>query len=63
MKQQVDISYEQMRFLVIHVLSLPTSDPPQLSDLRRRVAAAIVKQHGVTPHPEGQFGIIQQLRA
>lgn len=61
MKQRLDISYEQMRSLVIHVLAQPTPSPLQLNDLWGSVAAAVVERHGVTPDKEGRSGIIQLM--
>jgi hypothetical protein len=61
MKSQVDLSYEQMRSLVIQFLAQPNRDPRQLNDLYGGVARLAVDQHGIVPHPEGQTGIIQLM--
>ena len=59
--KQLELSYEQMRSLVIQFLTQPTRDPLQLNDLYGGVARLAIDQHAVTPHPEGETGIIQLM--
>jgi hypothetical protein len=61
MSQQLALSYEQLRSLVIQHLAQPTRDPRQLNDLYGGVAKLAVDQHGIIPHREGQTGIIQLM--
>jgi len=61
MKGQVDLSYEQMRSLVMQFLAQPSRDPRQLNDLYGGVARLAVEQHGIVPHREGRTGIIELM--
>ncbi|HEY7330955.1 MAG TPA: hypothetical protein VH592_25180 [Gemmataceae bacterium] len=61
MRQQLALSYEQMRSLVIQYLAQPSTDPRQLNDLHGGVAKLAVEQHGITPHREGDTGIIELM--
>ena len=61
MSQQLPLSYEQMRSLVIQYLAQPTRDSRQLNDLHSGVARLAAEQHGIAPHREGETGIIQLM--
>ncbi|MGL4550976.1 MAG: hypothetical protein ACRC33_07300 [Gemmataceae bacterium] len=62
MRPQVNLSYEQMRSLVIQFLAQPGSDPLQLNDLHEGVAKLAVARHGIAPSPDARNGIIELMR-